>query len=268
MSPEEGLKIRIQEREALLQQVVHLLKQDGRIVAAWLIGSLGRAEEDGLSDLDLWVVVADEYSRFVNAGRRDFVTHLAPPLLILEAPQNAPEHGAYLLTLYPGQAGPHQIDWYWQPLSEASLPENAHLLFDHAGIPSSGLQPLQTAPDPQTPTERAAAASERTNFFWAMIPIAAKKAARRQTWEALGMIGMIRGTLKEVKRLIGAEGDETSSLNLPPPVQPAEQMQFLRQMAREMEALTPPLLALGGTVPAEAVPQVQALFDLAESMLK
>src|SRR5215472_20059 len=115
MSPEERLNIRIQEREALLQSVIKMLEQDARVVAAWLFGSLGRGEGDGLSDLDVWVVTADEYSRFVHAGRQDFVAHLAPPLLVLEAPQNAPEHGAYLLTLYPGQAGPHQIDWYWQP---------------------------------------------------------------------------------------------------------------------------------------------------------
>jgi len=43
---------------------------------------------------------------------------------------NAPAGGAYLMALYTGQAGVHQVDWYWQRQADASLPRQAVLLFD------------------------------------------------------------------------------------------------------------------------------------------
>ena len=263
MSAADRLQLRKQEREALLHRAIELLQQDGRVVAAWLFGSIGRGEDDGLSDLDLWVVVADEYSRFINAGRREYAAELAPPVLLLEAPQNAPEHGAYLLALYAGQAGPHQIDWYWQPLSGARLPLNARILFDRVGIPCSSLEPLKT--DPQSSQDRANAAADRAAFFWAMVPIAAKKTARRQIWESIQMITMVRGALADVAKLCDAQSP--GALDLPPPVEPAGQLLLLREIAREMESLAPRLIAIGAAVPAGAITQVHTLLDLVEEMI-
>ena len=51
----ENLKTRAAERDALLARAVERLQADARVGAAWLFGSLGRGEEDALSDLDLWV---------------------------------------------------------------------------------------------------------------------------------------------------------------------------------------------------------------------
>src|SRR5437588_6286399 len=89
------LETRRAEREALLQRVVALLKADERVCAAWLFGSLGRGTADDLSDLDLWVVVADERIKEIVAAQRDYVARLGEPLLIEEAPQNAPVGGSY-----------------------------------------------------------------------------------------------------------------------------------------------------------------------------
>jgi predicted nucleotidyltransferase len=263
----EHLKKRIEERDALLDRAVALLQEDARVVAAWLFGSLGRGEEDALSDLDLWVVVSDPYARFVLAQRREYVRKLGEPLLILEAPQNAPQDGAYLLTLYGGQAGAYQVDWYWEPQSQARIPNNARLLFDRVGLPRSGLPALAAAPGPQSPEERGQAAADRALFFWAMIQITAKKIARRQPWGALGMTAMVRGTLGEVQRLVGAP-DEPQPAEALPPVQPGEQLEHLRRMAREMEAITPQIVALGGSVPTEAIALVYRFFDLVEAILE
>ena len=82
------------------------------------------------------------------------------PLLILEAPQNAPAGGAYLLVLYPGQAGPQQVDWYWQPPSAARMPARCRVLFDQAGVP-----PLPE-PAPLGGEERARVVSEKFAVFW------------------------------------------------------------------------------------------------------
>ncbi len=47
---------------------------------------------------------------------------------------------------YVGQAGPHQIDWYWQPLSSARIPHNVHVIFDRAGVaPAVRPKPLERA---------------------------------------------------------------------------------------------------------------------------
>ncbi len=135
MSINDLLYVRRTEHEALLQRAVEVLQQDERVVAAWLFGSRGRKTSDELSDTDLWVVVADEHIDTINAERQTYVTRPGHPLLVLEAPGNAPAQGAYLMALYAGQAGVHQVDWYWQRQSDASIPLHALVLFDRVGIP-------------------------------------------------------------------------------------------------------------------------------------
>src|SRR5262245_48960355 len=100
MSVESRLEVHEQERGVLLEQAVAALESDSRVVAAWLIGSLGRGDSDELSDLDLWVVVEDVHIGEVVAGRRECVARVAKPVLVEEAPQNGPPGGGYLLVLY------------------------------------------------------------------------------------------------------------------------------------------------------------------------
>ncbi len=57
----------VQAREALLTHITETLKRDKRFVAAWLAGSYGRGEQTWSSDLDLHVVVADDYSELLCA---------------------------------------------------------------------------------------------------------------------------------------------------------------------------------------------------------
>src|SRR2546423_11953623 len=135
MSVADLLRVRRAEREGLKRRAVDLLKGDHRVIAAWLFGSLGRGDADDLSDLDLWVVVADEQIGEVVRERQEYVARLDEPVLIEEAPQNAPSGGGYLLVLYGGQAGPPQVDWDWQARSDARRPEQTCPLFDRVGIP-------------------------------------------------------------------------------------------------------------------------------------
>src|SRR5262249_54511076 len=124
-----------QERDELLAQITVILEQDPRVVAAWLFGSLGRGEADPWSDLDVWVVVADGEVETVAARRREEASRVARPLLVVEAPQNAPAGGAYLMACYDAPVAPHQVDWYWQPRSRAAIPAQTCLLFDRVGLP-------------------------------------------------------------------------------------------------------------------------------------
>lgn len=261
MTAEEFLEARRAEREALLQRAIRLLEQDERVVAAWLFGSFGRGEEDALSDLDLWLVVADAHCAAMMAERQTYVAQVGTPALLLEAPQNAPPDGAYLMALYETPTGTQQVDWYWQPQSQAKLPERARVLFDKVGLPASGLPPLTTAPPaPQTPEERVESAVQQIVFFWAMLPIAAKYAARRKLWPALGMMLMVRGILDEVRAKVGlGKADYGEDI---PPATPKAHLAFLRRLASEMRATMPAVIAQGGSLPCpEAIPRILAFFD-------
>jgi predicted nucleotidyltransferase len=46
MAADDLLRMRLAERQELLDRAVELLKTDGRVVAAWLHGSMGRGTAD------------------------------------------------------------------------------------------------------------------------------------------------------------------------------------------------------------------------------
>ena len=90
MSADDLLQIRRTEHETLLQQAQAMLLADQRIVAAWLFGSVGRRTSDAFSDLDVWVVVKDDYIETISAERQSYAAQLDRPVLLLESPGNAP----------------------------------------------------------------------------------------------------------------------------------------------------------------------------------
>jgi predicted nucleotidyltransferase len=274
MSTDKLLQIRQREQEALLQRAVEVLQADQHVVAAWLFGSRGRHTSDALSDTDLWVVVEDEYIELFCQERQRYVTQLGQPVLLLEAPGNAPAKGAYLMALYPGQAGVHQVDWYWQRQADASLPRHAQLLFDRGGIPQDSRQEQldpQGTPPSLTLSERAERATQLSSYFWVMSNIAVKSVLRHQSWQALSFIEMLRGLVDEMKRLVGLgttrKGQEAWRTSVLPPVAPREQIAMLRETAQEMEHLTPEIEAVGGHVQSRAIPSVYDFFDLADALL-
>ncbi len=264
MSVHDDLAHRRAERDALLARAVAMLNADPRVVAAWLTGSVGRGDGDDLSDLDFWVAVRDDAIAAVTAERQAIVARIGTPVLIQEAPHNAPPGGAFLLVWYASDAGLQEADWVWQPHSAARLPPDVRLLFDRVGIP-----PAQPTP-PLTEAARTARLTDRTVFFWAMAPIAARKIARGQPRAALRLIEMMARAVEEVRWLCSLREtpppteDRGPAL---PPVQPADQLVALRDLARTMEALTATVTARGGTVPVAVIPHVSAFHDFTERLL-
>lgn len=251
------------ERDALLLKATALLEGDERVVAAWLYGSLGRGTADEWSDIDLWVVLADSSIEEICVGKRDYVAALGKPLLVVDAPQNAPAGGAFLTVLYEGQAGSRHVDWTWQRQSDARIPIDARVLFDRVGLPrvASSLLPSQT------PEESIEKAKHQTAYFWMMIPVVAKYIARGRTWGAVNLLNILRYTLEEISELTGQGNNSPlygTKGTLPPPSHPAEQLAMLRRMTREMEHLMLGHPALGEAVPTEALRQVQQHLELAE----
>jgi predicted nucleotidyltransferase len=275
MSVDDLLQIRYTEQETLLQQVLRVLQADQRIIAAWLFGSVGRRTSDVFSDLDLWVIVKDESIEMMSAERQSYVAQLDRPVLLLESPGNAPAGGAYLMALYPGQAGVHQVDWYWQRQADASLPRHALMLFDRGGIPQdTRLEQLDPAgtPPPFTQHELAEQATQLSTYFWAMSNIAVKSVLRHQAWAAVSHLEGLRELVDRIKRLVGLsaiqEGHEEWRTTLLPPVHRTEQMAMLREIAQEMEQLTSAIGMVGGQVPSRVIPYSYDFFDLADALIE
>lgn len=258
-------KLRAQ-RDATLERLAAVLMADERCVAAWLFGSIGRGEEDALSDIDVWIAVRDSDCAEVVADRRSFVAQIGEPIHILEAPQNAPSGGGYLLAFYAGEAGLQHIDWYWQPQSSAKIPQNVRLLFDRADLPHSGLPPLVMEKEADSAEYRLREAQNRVIFFWSMAPIAAKCIARRKLWKALEMLSMLRGTLESVARFLNAA--PPAILQASPPDAPEAQLALLQEMAHSVLNLHEALEAQGGESPAAVAPSVFEYFSLVEKLLK
>ncbi len=269
MSPDLASRLREKEteRSALLEQACLLLEADRRIVAAWLAGSLGRGEGDAWSDLDLWVAVRDADMEAVRVGRRDFVAALGEPVLISEAPQNAPPGGAYLWTLYPGSHGPMHVDWNWLPQKGAALPHDVHILFDKVGLPPAQ-EPLQ---EPPTGQELAASLTQECAFFWGMSSVVAKYIARGDLYDALNLLNIAASALGKVRWLLGKGHKMTYRDNAwgsaLAPFEPQAQLDLLRRMQDEMEVLHSQLEAQGGKAPGRALREVHALMNLVQMSL-
>lgn len=269
MDEEPDVAARRGERDALVGRIGAALGADGRVVAAWLGGSLGRGAADAWSDIDVWAVIEDgEMARFA-AEQEAVVGAVGAPLLTLEAPQNAPPGGGYLLALYLARTGPLQVDWSWQPRSTARLPRGSRLLFDRVGIAAvASAEPERIAAE-----ARARALSQATAAFWVAVTLAAKGVARGRGWEVVRLADWAVGSLAEVDRLLEGDGrptpDEVRAAvragGWPlPGASVAAGMALLRGLCREMDARAPTIAARGGEPAVAAGRQARVLFDLVE----
>ena len=251
-------------RTDLLERVAAVLREDRRFVAAWLIGSFGRGEEDAFSDLDLVAVVTAPFAGVLcarpwsNAGRTTperlaLICRFGAPVVIHEHHQNAVSLGMPegTLTLVVFDSGV-ELDLFLTPPTGIERPADSRLLFDRAGIPQ--------APPPmaETADERREALTTSVAFFWAMAVIAAKFWRRGWDWHVHAMLERLHATLANVRRLIAGDAHRyarTSPIRLEP--SSAAQAAALRALCDEMEALMPAAAHLGADVPAGA----RALVD-------
>lgn len=234
------------------------------MVAAWLGGSLGRGTADVWSDPDVWVIVADDEAANVNAARRELVAAVARPVLVEEAPENASPGGAYLLVLYGGATGAHQVDWYWQTRATTRMPSGVRVLFDRVGLPSA------PATAPMGAAERAAALTDGVAVFWIAVLLAGKAVVRRRPWAATRTIGWAATALAEVEWILShdvrADHDDLKDAGQEarwafPGAAPGIQPAGLRQIAGAMSTLALDVAALGGDVAIDGARQVSAFFD-------
>ena len=277
MGVEDPLTVRLRERAALLRRVEQVIRRDCRVRAAWILGSVARGEDDALSDLDLFIVVADDsIAQFID-NRRVHAAEPARPLLLMDNLANAPAGGAYLLAMYEGKAGPQNIDWFWQAESMACRQDDGKILFDRAGLSAapgarrgitvdrSFVPPL--GPNP-SPTDLL---THKIAFFWAMSFVVAKYIARRDRESVARMTGVLTRTLTEAAAMCDSRGAlsagyESMAAGLEAAT-PTAQLQVLRDLARHAEALGGQAADRGVVPPSEAVTQVYRFFELAEALV-
>ncbi|GAA5005029.1 nucleotidyltransferase domain-containing protein [Actinopolymorpha pittospori] len=276
----EPLRLRQEERTRLLQRVRVATEEDARVGAVWLQGSCALGDTDALSDLDLTVVVSDEvvnavagnpsrptdYRQVLDSARGRWVAQVAgPPLLLLEAPQNAPAGGAFLTSFIAGEAGPQQVDWEWLPQSSARRPRESLLLFDRAGILLENEPPEVGEPGPspdRTPFEVAAHA---VPWFWATLMWNAKHAARSPRDTHMLMLRQTVGAVRDIEQFLNPGGRAPVGESVLE--HPEDRWGILRDLSDRMERLMPRPSMLFADFPSDLAPQARQFLRLAEEVM-
>ncbi|MBI3943500.1 MAG: nucleotidyltransferase domain-containing protein [Chloroflexi bacterium] len=256
-------------RDALLAQIVTALSADDRFVAAWLTGSLGRNEQDDVSDIDLTVVVAEPHSQILCArswqtGAKTTAERLAlfqsfgPISLIHENNNNAPAGGTFTFTMY--AASTMMVDWILRPYSTAQRPLQSRLLFEKATIP---LEPPAVAERLDQQIERV---SERVAFFWMMAAVVCKYIRRGDTVFVQCWLESLSNLEREVERLVAGQPWQYHHGTMAPVVSTLpDQIAAVRHLCQKMADIMPELAARGGTTPREPMAHLEYLLRLAES---
>lgn len=270
--PEKAKSVLIEylnERKILLDRLKRLLLSDQRIAASWLAGSLGRGAGDELSDLDLWVVVKDEFISQMVSLRRDYAAQIGSPALFVDAPQNAPLGGGYLAVGYEAPAAPHLVDWYWQPHSRAFLPGHIGLLFDRAGLVRQDASPRFS--NRRAPDELLNSPDHFISFFWMMLLIAAKYVCRRSA-ETDALLDILRAPFRQAADFLELSDSNLPTGDAPLPDFPAgkdfrERLHFLCQSAEGMRGFMAKISLMGYAVPDQIVPGALRYLDLVDHLL-
>jgi len=274
---------RFAEAANLLHRATQALEQDPRIEATWLADPFGLADDTGWSSAWLQVVVKDDDIDSCILGRREQASILGTPLLIVEAPQNAPKGGAYLGTFYDGEAGPYEINWYWQPRTGAVIPQAVtipsgetrpvtRVLFNKAGLPTpdglvlhsdyNGDIPavLKTQMDARSEVESMRDdALNCMNLFWGMLLISARWAAAIPSEPEPRHLEFIGNLLSKVQTFaaVPVEFPASRSYN-----GAASKVAMLRDVAHAMEKATPAADTRGVAVNPAVPGRVHRFLDM------
>jgi predicted nucleotidyltransferase len=126
---------------ALIEKIHEVCEADSRVLAAWLEGSIARKEDDDLSDIDLWVSVADsDFDEFIEE-RETFAAKIGPVLSVLypKTPRQPDDLDSFQV-LFDDQAITCHLDVDVQKQSreftftKGSAAEECKILFDRDNI--------------------------------------------------------------------------------------------------------------------------------------
>ena len=255
-----------EDRDALLAALTAFWQADARIRAALLWGSFGRGKADDLSDLDPWLLVADEAAASIEPVLRGYAE--ATGSLISAAqniPQYAPSGGGYVGFLHEGRHGLLQVDCYWQPVS-VPLPEAEYaVLFDRQAEVYMG----QTYPELALPEETQGLQAEVEHglrFTWFMFLIAAKSLARDPASD-LSLMFYPKPGLEDAAARLG-QADLLTPDDWAVPEEPLKKVDRLRHLAGKVEQLRVIANAQGCSFSSAYTPSLFRCLDMVEGILK
>lgn len=256
------------QRDQLLSQITRALPGDLRFVAAWLGGSLGRGNADGVSDLDLTVVVSKEFADQLCA-RPEMITTWPPKArmalfeqfgdigLVYENNHNTPGRGTTTSVIY-APAG-IIVDWTLIAEDDAQRPIASQLLFTKIELS------VKPKPGPVSLAERAKSASDNIGFFWLMASVTVKYIIRGDHVFVVRWLEELARLVQEIDQQVTGrpwEYNRGSVTNLKATRE--EQLELLRALCVQVHNLSPKVVALGGKVWPSANVGVERLWDMVE----
>lgn len=254
-----------EDRAALLASLTASWQSDAPIRAALLWGSFGRGEADDLSDLDPWLLVADDAAAEMGPYLRQYAEQAGSLVLAKDTPQHAPPGGGFVSFLHEGRHGLLQVDCYWQPASTA-VPEAEYAVqFDRQAEVYIG----QKYPKREYPEETIGLQAEVAHgfhFAWFMFSITAKSLARDAASDLSLMFYPKPGLEEAAARLGQAElfGPEDWAV----PEEPLEKVNRLRHLVGKTEQLRLIANAQGCTLSPLYTSCLFRYLDMVEGILK
>lgn len=257
------------DRDALLSSLTDSFQSDARVRAAWLWGSFGRNEADDLSDLDPWLIVADEAATEMGPALRLYAEQTGSFISGGEAPQNAPPGGGYFGSLHEGRHGLLHMDCYWQPQSSVAVVPEQAVLFDRL---KERYDPAELPPPVSALTLSGDAASSKSQvegglgFAWLMFSIAAKYLARDPASD-MGLMLHPQQGLEEAITLLG-QGEALLPLDWSVPPEPLEKAARLRSLVGKAEQAAEAANAQGLSLSLRYAPCLRRYLEMVEGILK
>ncbi len=177
-------------RESWLASALDELRADTAVLAAGLVGSLGRGEADDWSDVDLLIVVGDgEVDRYGNAARLPGAKWAS---LSFDAPHNAPRGARAVSVQYVLEGLPLWVDWYVFSQTRCAWASDAEIAFDRLGFARTketfAEQLARGEARPGSPKDP----EQHRLLQVALLPVAAKRIARRSP-DAPELIAFVGG---------------------------------------------------------------------------
>lgn len=243
----------METRTALLARITTVLQDDPRFIAAWLAGSFGRGEQQWYSDLDIHVVVADQYSeqlcirQWVGGAkttdeRLALFQQFGEPVVIYDSHNNNTMGGTFTYVLYREAA--INVDWMLIPPAVAHLEHQSLILFQKAELPAA---PPEELPNRE---ECIASASLQVGFFWM---IAASNIQNLYHHDEVQFHLLLRWLEESIRAVRAASTGNSVHFTKASHIQlystQKEQVATLRMLCDEMETLMPLVVEMGGYVP-------------------
>lgn len=254
-----------EDRDTLLALLTASWRSDARIRAALLWGSFGRGDADDLSDLDPWLLAADEAAAEMGQVLRQYAQQTGSLILAMDTPQHAPPGGGFMSFLHEGRHGLLQVDCYWQPVSTVLDKANYTVLFDRQAKAYAGQEhprpiPLEEVLGLQAEVEHG------LYFAWFMFLITAKSLARDAVSD-LSLMFYPKLGLEEAAARLG-QADLLTPEDWAVPELPEEKVERLRHLVSKTEQLRVAANAQGCVFSPVSAPCLLRFLDMVDSILE